>query len=124
VKLDCLKLVELPLHVDRMHAGEVLVRVDVMSLDPYMRQAMAPRAYGIENPLGSVMKGGAVGTVLVSHAVGLQVGDVVMGGFGWREYSIVPVTMLQKVCLVCITPLVTIEFTTCSSFIFDQFLWI
>ena len=70
-------------------AGEFLVRVVYLSLDPYMRGRMSDaRSYVPPVALGDVMEGGTVGEVVRSTHPGFAVGDVVEGRLGWQEYAV------------------------------------
>jgi NADPH-dependent curcumin reductase CurA len=67
--------------------GEVLVRNQYLSVDPYMRGRMNDvKSYVPPFRVGEVMDGGAVGVVVDSRAPALAAGDVVVHNFGWREY--------------------------------------
>ena len=80
-------LVESP--VPEPGAGEFLVRVVYLSLDPYMRGRMSDaRSYVPPVALGDVMEGGMVGEVVRSNHPGFAVGDVVEGRLGWQEYAV------------------------------------
>ena len=76
--------------------GEVLVRAIYLSLDPAMRGWMAKDSYVPAVPLGTVMRGGAVGVVEASNHAGFALGDQVQGILGWQEYAVVPGTALLK----------------------------
>ncbi|MDV6011272.1 NADP-dependent oxidoreductase [Haloechinothrix sp. LS1_15] len=68
--------------------GEVLVRNDYLSVDPYMRGRMNDvKSYVPPFAVGEVMDGGAVGTVVASRSDELSVGDTVLHNYGWREYA-------------------------------------
>ncbi len=70
-------------------AGEILVRVLYLSLDPYMRHRMsAARSYAPPAPLGEVMIGGVVGEVAVSNRADWRQGDIVEGRLGWQQYAV------------------------------------
>jgi NADPH-dependent curcumin reductase CurA len=70
--------------------GQVRVRNEVMSVDPYMRGRMSDaKSYAEPYALGEAMHGGAVGVVTESRAQGVAVGDHVLHGLGWREESVV-----------------------------------
>ncbi len=70
--------------------GQVLVRHDFLSLDPYMRGRMNDaRSYAPPQPLNAVMVGGTAGEVLESKHPAFAVGDRVVGMGGWQQYSIV-----------------------------------
>src|SRR6266511_2226810 len=60
-------------------AGQVLLRVRYLSLDPYMRGRMDDRkSYATPVPLGGVMKGESVATVIASKHPGYLEGDIVL----------------------------------------------
>lgn len=79
--------------------GEVLVRADWLSVDPYMRGRISPqRNYAEGVRPGEVMTGGGVGQVLESRHDGFVPGDVVEGfTFGWQEYPLLPGAALRKI---------------------------
>ncbi|ASR38088.1 NADP-dependent oxidoreductase [Prauserella marina] len=78
--------------------GEVLVRNDHLSVDPYMRGRMIDtKSYVEPFALGAVMNGGAVGTVVGSGAPELPVGTTVLHDHGWREYALAPSADFQRV---------------------------
>ncbi len=99
-KLDanCLAWREVPLPA--VEAGSVRVRTLVLSLDPTNRIWAGPtESYLPPVPLGTVMRGIAVGVVEESAYAGLQVGDVVQGMLGWQERAVLPgrsVNLLPK----------------------------
>ncbi|GAB3702267.1 NADP-dependent oxidoreductase [Nocardiopsis oceani] len=68
--------------------GQVVVRNDYLSVDPYMRGRMIDaKSYVAPFTLGEVMEGGAVGTVVASRSAVLPVGESVLHYYGWREYA-------------------------------------
>lgn len=69
--------------------GQVVVRMLVMSVDPYMRGRMrdAP-SYSPPWRIGEVMKGGAVGRVVTSHAPEVPEGSLVLTDAGWRDVAV------------------------------------
>ena len=72
-------------------AGELLVRTLYVSFDPAMRAFLHDRpSYVPPQPIGEVMRAGAIGQVMASQAPGFEVGDLVLGAFGWQEYATVP----------------------------------
>ncbi|MET9252780.1 NADP-dependent oxidoreductase [Streptomyces sp. NPDC003717] len=78
--------------------GQVLVRNEYVSVDPYMRGRMsAAKSYVDPFELDKVMQGGAVGEVVASNAEGIAVGDHVLHFFGWREYAAVDAENAVKV---------------------------
>jgi NADPH-dependent curcumin reductase CurA len=78
--------------------GEVLVRVQYLSLDPYMRGRMNDtKSYADPVPIGGVMEGMGVGEVIASNDPGFQPGDFAMGGFGWADHGCLPAKKLRKI---------------------------
>jgi len=70
-------------------AGQVVVRNELISVDPYMRGRMnAARSYAKPYDVGKAMWGGAIGTVVASESANLPVGTKVLHGLGWREYAL------------------------------------
>lgn len=69
--------------------GEVLVRVQYLSLDPYMRVRMDEgRSYAPSQALDEVMIGGTVGEVIESRHPRFAPGDLVVGAGGWQEFFV------------------------------------
>ncbi len=78
-------------------AGEVLVKVLALSLDPAMRGWMNEgRSYIDPVDIGQVMRAGGVGVVLASAHPGFAVGDPVSGGCGVQEYWRVPADQVGR----------------------------
>ena len=66
-------------------SGQILLRVQYLSLDPYMRGRMDNRkSYAEPLQLGDVMIGQAVAQVIASNRPGYSVGDIVLAQTGWR----------------------------------------
>ena len=66
-------------------AGQILLRVQYLSLDPYMRGRMDDRkSYATPVPLGGVMQGESVATVIASKHPAYSEGDIVLAHTGWR----------------------------------------
>ena len=66
--------------------GQVRVRNDWLSVDPYMRGRMNDvKSYVPPFQLDQPMEGGAVGEIVESNAEGFAVGDRVLHMGGWRE---------------------------------------
>lgn len=77
--------------------GEVLVRNQWMSVDPYMRGRMYDRpSYVPPFQIGQPLQGGAVGTVVKSNDPEFAVGDLVESFNGWREAYVSPGSGLNK----------------------------
>ena len=78
-------------------AGEVLVKLHYMSLDPYMRGRMDDaKSYSPPVPIGGTMEAGAVGEVISSNSPDFQPGDFAFGMFGWASHGCLPGNQLQK----------------------------
>ena len=79
-------------------AGEVLVELHYMSLDPYMRGRMDDaKSYAAPVALGDTMEGTGVGRVIASNSEKFAVGDFAFGQFGWATHGCKPDTQLRKV---------------------------
>ena len=77
--------------------GEVLVRNQWMSVDPYMRGRMYDRpSYVPPFQIGQPLQGGAVGTVVKSNDPKFAPGDLVESFNGWREAYVSPGSGLNK----------------------------
>jgi NADPH-dependent curcumin reductase CurA len=75
-----------------------LVRTLYVSFDPGMRAFLHDRpSYIPPQPIGEVMRAGAVGQVVESRTPDLKTGDIVVGGLGWQEYAVMPGAALLKV---------------------------
>lgn len=78
--------------------GQIRIRNEVMSVDPYMRGRMSDaKSYAEPYALGEAMHGGAVGVVTESRADGITVGDHVLHGLGWREEAVLDGTAVRVV---------------------------
>jgi NADPH-dependent curcumin reductase CurA len=78
--------------------GEVLVRNQYLSVDPYMRGRMNDaKSYVPPFEIGKVLQGGAVGRVVASADVKVPVGSHVFSMYGWREAYVAPATHLQLI---------------------------
>lgn len=78
-------------------AGEVLVEVTHLSLDPYMRGRMDDvKSYAPSVAIGETMTGQGVGRVLISNAPDFAPGDLVTGITGWTSHACLTATDLRK----------------------------
>jgi NADPH-dependent curcumin reductase CurA len=85
--------------------GQVLVRNDWLSVDPYMRGRMNDvKSYVPPFQLNAPMEGGAVGTVLASQSAEVPVGATVLHGLGWREYATLDAGRVRMVDLSLASP--------------------
>lgn len=69
-------------------AGEFLVRMTCMSLDPYMRGTMNEISYGSTLPYPRLMTCGAIGQVVETMHPDFPLGSLVAGQFGWQDYAV------------------------------------
>jgi NADPH-dependent curcumin reductase CurA len=77
--------------------GQVLVRNQVMSVDPALRGRMNDaKSYVPPFQLDQVLDGGAVGEVVASNSDDLAVGDTVLHGLGWRQYAVLDAARARK----------------------------
>jgi NADPH-dependent curcumin reductase CurA len=89
-----LETVQVPVLQD----GEVLVRNDYLSLDPYMRGRMEDvKSYAVPQAIDEVMIGGTAGEVVESKNSKFAVGDRVVGMLGWAELGVSDGQLLRKV---------------------------
>jgi NADPH-dependent curcumin reductase CurA len=69
--------------------GEVLVRNEWLSLDPYMRGRMSDaKSYVKPVQVGEVMVGQTVGEVVESRHPGFHQGDKVLTSLGWQAFGV------------------------------------
>jgi NADPH-dependent curcumin reductase CurA len=81
------ELAEVP--VPEPGEGEILVRNEYLSVDPYMRGRMRDiKSYVPSYEVGKVMDGGAVGEVVASNGGKFEEGSWVQGLQGWREHYV------------------------------------
>lgn len=69
--------------------GQMLLRTEYLSLDPYMRGRMSDApSYAAPVAVGGVMEGGTVAQVVVSDVRGFGPGDRVLSYNGWQDYAL------------------------------------
>ncbi|MGF6271895.1 NADPH-dependent curcumin reductase CurA [Massilia sp. UYP11] len=89
-----LETVEVPVLKD----GEVLVRNEYMTVDPYMRSLMNEgKSYMPPVELNATMAGGTVGEVVASKNPKFVVGDKVVDNLGWAEMGVSDGSQMRKV---------------------------
>ncbi len=72
-----------------LQEGQILVRNEWLSLDPYMRGRMnESKSYAASQPLGETMMGGTAGTVMESRNPQFRAGDKVVAYLGWQEFGV------------------------------------
>ncbi|MGW5558616.1 NADP-dependent oxidoreductase [Micromonospora sp. NPDC003944] len=78
--------------------GQIVVRNQYMSVDPYMRGRMNDvKSYVAPFALDAPLDGGAIGEVVASEAAEIAVGATVLHGLGWREYALLDATAARPV---------------------------
>jgi NADPH-dependent curcumin reductase CurA len=93
---DNFRIVEVP--VGKPGPGEVLVRNEWLSLDPYMRGRMSDaKSYAKSAEIGEVMVGQTVGEVVESKDPNFKPGDKVLTPLGWQLYGIANAKELTKI---------------------------
>ena len=84
--------------VPELAKGQVLVRNQFLSLDPYMRGRMSEgKSYAASQALGDTMVGGTAGVVVESKNPKFKAGDFVTGMLGWAEMGVADGATLKKV---------------------------
>jgi NADPH-dependent curcumin reductase CurA len=69
--------------------GQMLLRNEYLSLDPYMRGRMSDApSYAAPVEIGDVMVGGTVAQVVSSDVDGFAEGDLVVAFGGWQDYAL------------------------------------
>ncbi len=93
--------IELP----ELEQGQILVRNQWLSVDPYMRGRMrAGKSYTKPFDLNAQLEGGCVGEVVQSRNDNFAVGDMVLGNQGWREYWLSDGTDATKIDTSSVAP--------------------
>jgi hypothetical protein len=78
--------------------GQVLVRNEFLSVDPYMRGRMNDaRSYTPPYQLDAPLDGAAVGEVVASRSADRAAGDVVLHQAGWRDYAVLDAARTRRV---------------------------
>lgn len=90
------RLEEVPLPV--LQPGQILIRNQWLSLDPYMRGRMNDaKSYSAPQALNEVMLGATAGEVIESRNTDFAVGSKVIAYTGWQEYGMSDGTGVLKV---------------------------
>lgn len=91
---DCFDLVEGA--IPDLAEGQVLVRNDLLSVDPYIRLRMeAQDSYAPVMAIGDVMVGRTAGQVIASRSADVPVGTWVVGRLGWQDHAVARAAELQ-----------------------------
>jgi NADPH-dependent curcumin reductase len=87
IRPEDFQVVDVPMPVPA--AGEVLVEVRYLAVEPAMKGWMEARVdYVAPLQIGDVMRGQGAGVVLQSDNPALPAGTLVTGAFGWRRYLV------------------------------------
>jgi NADPH-dependent curcumin reductase len=96
VREENFRLVDGP--IPKPGEGEVLVKNEWLSLDPYMRGRMnEAKSYATPVAIGEVMVGQTVGEVLESRDPAFKPGDKVLASLGWQLYGAAKAKTLRKI---------------------------
>ena len=100
---DDFRIVEAPIAAPG--PGEVLVKNEWLSLDPYMRGRMNDvKSYAPSVQLGAVMVGQTVGEVVESRDERYKPGDKVLAPLGWQLYGTAKASDLTKLDVSRVPP--------------------
>jgi NADPH-dependent curcumin reductase len=77
--------------------GQLLIRAQYLSLDPYMRGRMSDApSYAPPVKVGGLMVGGTVGEVVESKDPAYTPGDIVAAYTGWQKYGVQNASIVRK----------------------------
>jgi NADPH-dependent curcumin reductase CurA len=75
-------------NIDTLSAGEIIIKAEYLSIDPYMRGRMNDGvSYASKVKIGDIMVGETVGTVVESKSNLYDIGDKICAHCGWQTYS-------------------------------------
>lgn len=80
-------------------AGHVVVKVDTLSMDAWIRTTLTPGSFHETAALGSTIRALGVGQVVESAADGLAAGDWVFGLLSAQTHALLPAAALTKLDL-------------------------
>ena len=90
------KLVDAP--VPTIQDGQVLIRNQWLSLDPYMRGRISDaKSYAQNVNVGELMVGATIGEIIESKSSAFNVGDIVLAATGWQLFAAMPAAQVLKV---------------------------
>ena len=96
VRLNDFLLKEFP--IPAISAGELLLEVNYLSLDPYMRGRMDDRkSYAEPMKIGDVMPGESISTVIASQHPDFATGDLVLAYTGWCTHAAIQSKIVRKI---------------------------
>jgi NADPH-dependent curcumin reductase CurA len=83
--------------IPRPQDGEVLLKIQYLSLDPYMRARKDEGpSYAAPTAIGEEIEGGTVAIVLESRAAAYKPGDIVLSYSGWQSHAVAKASQLRK----------------------------
>lgn len=75
--------------VPKLSTGQMLLRTQYLSLDPYMRGRMNDaKSYATPVAIDEVMTGQVIAEVVESNLDGYKPGDTVLARSGWQDYAV------------------------------------
>jgi NADPH-dependent curcumin reductase len=92
---DCFAIIDDEVDT-RLEPGQVIVRVETLSIDAFIRTVLEERAYHRPARMGGVIPALGVGTVLVSSSDDLAPGDQVFGPLGAQTIATLPAVVLRR----------------------------
>ncbi len=92
---DCFTIVDDKITLP-LDSGQVLVQVDTLSIDAFIRTVLEEKAYHQTAGIGGVIPALGVGTVLQSASDALAPGDQVFGPLCAQTHAVLPAAMLQR----------------------------
>jgi NADPH-dependent curcumin reductase CurA len=96
VRLSDFQRKELP--IPTISAGELLLEVNYLSLDPYMRGRMNDRkSYAEPVKVGDVMPGETINTVIASQHPDFAAGDQVLAFTGWCTHAAIQREKVRRI---------------------------
>ncbi len=90
--------------VAELRAGQVLVEVDVLSIDAFIRTVLDEGSYHATTGIGRAVTALGVGRVIESKADEFQTGDQVFGPLGAQTFATLPVGALRKLDVTSVSP--------------------
>jgi NADPH-dependent curcumin reductase CurA len=77
--------------------GQILVRAQYLSLDPYVRGRISGiKSYAAPTPIGDPPPGDTVSVVEVSNDESVAPGDIVLANIGWQTHALVQARAVRK----------------------------
>jgi NADPH-dependent curcumin reductase CurA len=74
--------------VPELEEGQILIRVDHISVDPGMRARLSGDSYAPALAIGAPIESAGIGKVVASRNAKLKEGTPVWGGFGWQSHFV------------------------------------